>query len=318
MERNEARAIDARFGAMGAQEVRVGCAAARLFSPGHPCILREDAAWLAQALRGDGRVHVVGEGSKVWHRSGHAVSLRWADVERALSSSSSSVMPTFLGGTRDGVAHFAMGWREELRPLLGEAKEDSLRDVLALLGPDDANVLGLACGLLAWQRNSEYCGRCGGVNETRRAGHSRECSSCGYETFPRTDPAVIMLVCDPVRKMCILGRNSKWEKGRFSALAGFVEPGESLEDAVAREVLEEVGVHVVPGSVRYHGSQPWPFPQSLMLGFFCHGSGDIVCSPNEIEEARWFSADDLRTVPKLPGKHTIARSLISSWLQMKH
>lgn len=273
-----------------------------------PLFFRDDAEWLGIAVK-DARVHVVAEGCTIWHRNGVPCTVRWVDIEHLGCS------PTFLGGTPSGNMHFVVPWKPEMADLLKDASSSSLRDALPFLKPSDANVLGLACGLLTWQRNSGYCTRCGGLNEVRHGGHSKHCAKCDYATWPRIDPAVIMLVSDPVTKRCVLGRNAKWEPGRFSTLAGFVELGESLEDAVVREVFEEVGIHVVPGSVRYHGSQPWPFPQSLMLGFFCQGSGDIVCKPDEIEEARWFTKDEVFQIAKLPGPTTIARSLLDSWLK---
>lgn len=273
--------------------------------------IREQVKWLEDALD-DARVHVIGRDGQVWHCNGVPSTVRWRDIQHL------GCDPTFLGSmAQERRAHFSVEYMPEMERLLGESSQSSLRELLPIMEPAMANVLAYACGLLSWHHNSMHCGRCGGRNVVQQSGHSKVCSQCHYTTFPRTDPAVIMLVTDPSSNRCILGRNAKWEKGRFSTLAGFVEPGESLEDAVTREVLEEVGVHVNPRSVRYHGSQPWPFPQSLMLGFFCEGSGEIVCNPHEIEEARWFSAEEARSVVKLPGPTTIARSLISTWMERK-
>jgi NAD+ diphosphatase len=149
------------------------------------------------------------------------------------------------------------------------------------------------------------------------AGHLRRCPSCGAEHHPRTDPVVIMLVHDGDR--ALLGRQARWPRGRYSALAGFVEPGESLEEAVAREVAEEAGVSV--GEIRYRSSQPWPFPASLMVGFHARfAGGDAVASDAELEDVRWFERGELRAIASgetdlhLPPPVAIARRLIDEWL----
>jgi NAD+ diphosphatase len=167
-----------------------------------------------------------------------------------------------------------------------------------------------------WRTKHRFCGVCGGVCEPRSAGNAMSCTACNTQHFPRTDPAVIMLV---VRgDSCLLGHSQRFPNTTmYSTLAGFVEPGESLEEAVRREVEEEAGIKV--GQVRYHSSQPWPFPSSIMLGFHAEGlSEDITVDTDELRDARWFSRDDLRNHEQLgfslPRVDSIARRLIEDWL----
>jgi NAD+ diphosphatase len=176
-----------------------------------------------------------------------------------------------------------------------------------------------ARGLLHWHARHGFCGVCGAPTASRSAGHQRVCTngSCGASHFPRTDSAVIMLVHDGADR-CILSRQSHWPPGMHSTLAGFLEPGESLEEAVAREVYEETGVRV--GEVRYHSSQPWPFPASIMVGFYARAiGGEFKPNLDELESAGWYSRDELRTIGssdafRLPNAYSIARRLVEDWL----
>jgi len=168
-----------------------------------------------------------------------------------------------------------------------------------------------------WHSRHRFCGVCGAPTVAQTAGHTRLCTNpdCATVHFPRTDPATIMLVTDGDR--CLLGRQKVWIPGMYSTLAGFVEPGESLEQAVAREVREESGIEV--DAVRYHSSQPWPFPASLMLGFHAVArSRDLVIDPEELEDGRWFTAREVRNFAalglSLPRPDSIARRLVESWL----
>jgi NAD+ diphosphatase len=179
-----------------------------------------------------------------------------------------------------------------------------LRSLFGQLGDDSFAVAGRALQLLQWQRDHRFCGRCGTPAVVRRAEFAMECPSCGLVAFPRISPAVIMAVTRGPQ--ILLVRAPHFPKGMFSTLAGFVEPGETLEQAVMREVKEETSVSVA--CVRYFGNQPWPFPHSLMLGFTaCWEEGDIRREENEIEEAGWFPLDEL---PRIPSKMSIARALI--------
>ncbi len=197
----------------------------------------------------------------------------------------------FLGVDADGVAYFALQ-KDALPGRMDEiARPAGLREAGALLPERDAELLVHAVALENWQRLHRFCSRCGERTVIAAAGHVRRCPACGAEHYPRTDPAVIMLVTDD-QDRALLGRQVHWPEGRFSTLAGFVEPGESIEHAVVREVHEEAGVAV--GEVEYVASQPWPFPSSLMLGFMAQAtSPHIEVDGDEIQEARWFSRDEL-------------------------
>ena len=179
-------------------------------------------------------------------------------------------------------------------------------------------LLALARAMMFWHSRHRFCGVCGAPTRSEEAGHMRRCTDPGCHTmhFPRTDPAVIMLVTDGDR--ALLGRNKNFVPGMYSTLAGFVEPGESLEDAVAREVREETAIEV--GAVHYHSSQPWPFPANIMLGFYAEApSSAITVDYGELEDARWFERDWLLSHHdddnfRLPRRDSIARRLIEDWL----
>ena len=203
-------------------------------------------------------------------------------------------------------------------PLLPEGMGGftDLRAVAGLLPPGEASVLAHARGLMHWRTKHRFCGVCGAACEPRSAGHAMLCTGCGAQHFPRTDPAVIMLVVRDDR--ALLGHSQRFPTTTmYSTLAGFVEPGESLEEAVRREVEEETTVKV--GAARYHSSQPWPFPSSIMLGFHAEGlTEDIRIDPEELRDARWFSRAELRSPGDhgfaLPRPDSIARRLIEDWL----
>ena len=227
-------------------------------------------------------------------------------------------------GEADGVAWFSVDLSDREDPLAGPLRGAGrfveLRQVGAAMSGRGGNLLAYARAMATWHRRHRFCGRCGAATESRNAGHLRVCTSCGAEHFPRTDPAVIMLVHTEAGDggACLLGRQASWPPGMFSALAGFVEPGESLESAVAREVLEETGIAV--DSVRYHSSQPWPFPTSIMLGFYATSpGGDVRVDADELEQAVWATRSELEYAlrareVRLPPPFSIARRLIDDWL----
>jgi NAD+ diphosphatase len=192
---------------------------------------------------------------------------------------------------------------------------EELRPLLPLLHEDEARLLAYCRALLVWRSRHRYCGVCGASTAPQSAGHVLACTRelCNATFFPRIDPAVIVLVTDGA--LALLGRQATWPAGRYSALAGFVEPGESLEEAVAREVEEETGVRT--GVAHYYASQPWPFPASLMLGFHATATRGPLRLDQELEDARWFTSEELRSAPDgmLPPRHTIARRLIEEWLR---
>jgi NAD+ diphosphatase len=216
----------------------------------------------------------------------------------------------FLGVDGDGASYWA-GVGELPRRL--DAHPVTIRDVGATLSDRDAGLYVSAIALANWHSTHVRCPRCGEPTEPVHGGWVRRCTADGSEHFPRTDPAVIVLVHDGADR-CLLGRQSVWPPGRYSTLAGFVEPGESLEQAVAREIEEESGV--VVDDIVYRGSQPWPFPASLMLGFDARVvGGEAHVGDDELEDVRWFSRDDLRRgEPLLPPPASIAHWLIAGWL----
>jgi NAD+ diphosphatase len=162
--------------------------------------------------------------------------------------------------------------------------------VQGLVGAEALAVLGQAKAILIWHTRHGFCANCGAATRIAAAGWRRECDACKAQHFPRTDPVVIMLALDGER--CLLGRQSRWPKGMYSCLAGFVEPGETIEEAVRREIREEAGITC--GAVGYLASQPWPFPSSLMIGCFARAtSRDIVVDGEELEDARWFTRDEV-------------------------
>ena len=263
---------------------------------------RRDEAWLSNAWAG-GRLLMLDDESRT---------LVDDDTGLVLADTTSYDGDRFLLGVGDdGVALWAgVG---ELPRRLG-ARPASLRDVGAVLSDQDAGLFVTAVALTNWHRTHVRCPRCGEPTEIVDAGWVRRCTADGSDHFPRTDPAIIVLVHDGGDR-CLLGRQPSWPRGRYSTLAGFVEPGESLEQAVAREVLEESGV--VVDDIVYRGSQPWPFPASLMLGFEARAmSGEVGTTDDELEDVRWFSRDDLRSGrPLLPPPVSIAHWLITGWLE---
>jgi len=270
---------------------------------------RRDEVWLARAWADPHtRVLVVEQGS---------APVRVQDTP-ALVFLSSVEAPAgeryLLGVDDDDVTYFAVAGPV---PAVDGAENGTLRRVGALLSDRDSGLLVHAVALQNWHSTHPCCPRCGSRTNVAAAGASRVCPNDGSEHFPRVDPAVIMLVHDDDDRI-LLARNPAWPDRRVSILAGFVEPGESLEHAVAREVAEEVGLAV--RDLRYLGSQPWPLPQSLMLGYFCRADGDqeLRVDEEEIESAHWYTRDELRAAVVagdllLPGKISIARHLIEHW-----
>ena len=261
---------------------------------------RKDPEWLAAAWAG-GKLLVID-----------------ADRRAVVSDDGLLLVPTgdrpaagyFLGLDTDGTAVFAAVG--ELPRALG-ARPATVRDVGALLPARDAGLLVAAIALANWHETHPRCPRCGGPTDVVDGGWVRRCPADGSDHFPRTDPAVIVLVHDGGDR-CLLGRQPSWPPGRYSTLAGFVEPGESLEHAVVREIAEESGV--VVDDVVYRGSQPWPFPASLMLGFEARAvGGKLGTGDDELEDVAWFGRDDLRSGrPLLPPPASIAHWLITGWL----
>ena len=272
---------------------------------------RKDDEWLADALgSSDSRfVPVWQEKCLVTGDPPAAVLLHRDDLARSVDEHDL----IFLGVFKDHPT-FAFAIDDDDAPFGDRGEYQELRYLGTVLSPDEANLVAHARALVLWHASQVFCGACGSAARPAAAGNSRICinDACGREIFPRVDPAIIVLVEHGDR--CLLGRQSNWPEGRYSTIAGFVEPGESLEDAVRREVYEETNIRV--GEVTYHSSQPWPFPSSLMLGFTAVATTtEIELNDGELEDARWFTREELRSDGhKLPFRISIARRLVDHWL----
>jgi NAD+ diphosphatase len=278
---------------------------------------RSEQEWLAEHCGSHGSVHLTWQGQVVIRDN---VPAPFPATE--MSHHDSHV---FLGEI-DGHLHWTLDVsdqpREAVEALLPEgASIVALREASTHLSEDDGNILAFAAGMSYWHRTHQFCGSCGAATTSATGGHERKCTECSVVHWPRTDPAVIMLVVDVANDRALLGRQKIWPERMYSTLAGFVEPGESLEDAVARETYEEAGIRV--GKIHYWCSQPWPFPRSIMLGFHAtYRSGEVVPHPTEMDDARWFTRQELldaremgiRGNPMFPPSIAISRVLIDAWL----
>jgi NAD+ diphosphatase len=293
---------------------------------------RKDTAWVAERL-----AHAESRFVPLWRsrnyidpKAAAAVILSAAQV-KALPLGEEE--PIFLGLAGEvayfacDLSHIEAGEEGPALPGAPDVNAPTFLD-LRLVGPrlarDQGGLLAYARGMLTWHRRHRFCGQCGAPTRSTEGGHVRVCTNeaCKMEQFPRTDPAVIMLVTHG--DACLLGSNPRFPPGMYSTLAGFVEPGETLESAVAREVFEEAGCHV--RDVRYHSSQPWPFPTSLMLGFYAEAeTSALAVNTEELRDARWFQRDWVvanarefheQDAPfRLPRQDSIARRLIDDWLK---
>ncbi len=250
-----------------------------------------------------------------------APALAWCRSS-ALELRTAGSEPVFLGARGDQML-FAIdvtGVEEPGEKLgLSAAEFPDLRAVASRLSAEDASIAAQARHLVDWHGRHGFCPGCGQPTHSKDGGWARQCPSCSTEHFPRTDPVAIMLVRKGDR--CLLGRQPAWPRPFFSALAGFVEPGETLEETVRREVKEEAGIEI--GAVQYHSSQPWPFPASLMMGCMADAtSEDITVDGSELEEAVWFTRDEAvqalrRPTDKLavPPRMAIAHALLRAWAE---
>jgi NAD+ diphosphatase len=288
---------------------------------------RNDEEWLAQAWAADTTRVLVLDGAQALVRFGGAA----ASLVLVPTSQAPEGIRFLLGVDDAATVYFAVAGPKgglgagpvpppgsSPAPPAGDGvRAAGLRQAAPLLSDRDAGMLTHAVALANWHATHTHCPRCGTPTVPQSAGHSRRCPADNSEHFPRVDPAVIMLVTDD-QDRCLLARNKQWPPRRVSILAGFVEPGESAELAVLREVSEETGLGV--DSVRYAGSQPWPMPQSLMLGFRARARGtqQIRVDEHEIAEARWFSREELRGAVTagevlLPPPVSIAHRIVESW-----
>jgi len=273
---------------------------------------RGDPEWLEKAVSGpDARFLPVWQEKCLVHDDPPRISLLDHRKVDAFLNWRDAV---FLGMYRDEPA-FAFALDNDAGPPFdSEGEFHDLRYLGSVLPPDEANLAAHARALITWHGRQRFCGICGSETRVESAGNTRICvnAACGEQIFPRVDPAIIVLVSSGNR--CLLGRQTNWPEGRYSTIAGFVEPAESLEDAVRREVVEET--NTVVGDVSYHSSQPWPFPASLMLGFTATAqSENIHLNDGELEDARWFTRKECSSgFPKLPYGLSIARRLVDDWL----
>jgi NAD+ diphosphatase len=252
-----------------------------------------DATWFFLVMRG--QLGCVSEHGMPRPVTG--AELRWLDIEERAR--------LYLGRFR-GHDCYALDFRGQLPE--GYAVVD-LRAWLGRVEPALFYLAGRALQMIEWHNTHQFCGRCGTAMEDHQADRAKTCPACGLANYPRLSPSIIVLVTRA--EEMLLARNANWPTGMYSTLAGFVEPGESIEQTVHREVEEEVGVRV--HKLRYLGSQSWPFPNSLMLGFHAeYHSGDIVCQEGEIADARWFRYDDL---PNVPPATAISRWLIDTFIE---
>jgi NAD+ diphosphatase len=278
---------------------------------------RDDPAWVAAARADAGTRYVLGAGAAQLVAHGGTFEVAFLTGDHSLVAAARDCDLTLLGwfrGERCVLVELA-----EPAAASGQLPEGTelkeLRPLAPLLPPDSASLLAYARALTLWRSRHRHCGVCGSPNLPARAGHVMRCSrdGCGHETFPRLDPAIIVLVTSADGERALLGRQASWPAGRYSTIAGFVEPGESLEDAVLREVEEETGVKVA--HVEYESSQPWPFPSSLMLGFRAVArTHEITLRDGELEDARWFTRADIAAGnPGLPPPGAISARLIDGW-----
>jgi NAD+ diphosphatase len=277
--------------------------------------LRDDEEWLATAWADpDARVLIVDHGRALVGFGPEGAHLVFLPPEQAPEG-----VRFLLGVAADGVVYFGVsGDLPKAAEVVGvEVRPSPLREAGPLLSDRDAGLMTHAVALSNFHESHHFCPRCGEPSEPVSSGHARRCTVEGTDEFPRSDPAMIVLVTDPDDR-CLLARNAAWPAHRVSILAGFVEAGESSEQAVAREVQEEVGIAV--GAVRYLGSQPWPMPQSLMLGFRAEAAGslEIKVDEDEIAEANWYSREELTVAIadgsiRLPPPVSIAHQIIQNW-----
>jgi NAD+ diphosphatase len=275
--------------------------------------LRQDAAWFESALADPRSIAVPIWNSRNLIADGdtaRAAYLAVADLPQDRRNN----LDLILLGLLDDRHVFAVEIEAvDAPPLKQGTRFEDLRMVAALLPQDEAGLLSYARAMISWRRRHRFCGSCSAPTLAAKGGHVLVCTNpaCRHESFPRLDPAIIVLISDGER--ALLGRQAAWPIGRYSTIAGFVEPGESLEDAVAREVFEETGIKVT--DIRYHSSQPWPFPSSLMLGFTAHAlTTDIQLRDHELEDARWFTRADFADGKTIaPPSVSISFRLIEHW-----
>jgi NAD+ diphosphatase len=285
--------------------------------------LRRDRAWLADALKGDGAQLAIFQNMAPYCDAQGAV---WLSGHARDAICGPAALTLFLGVDEGGRPHFAaeLPGNVEDSPIAGLGAFEDMRALAARLPNAEAAILGCAKALYEWHARHRFCANCGEPSTVEDGGWKRVCASCAAEHFPRVDPVVIML---PVLgERCCLGRQKRFPRGMYSALAGFIEPGESMEEACAREILEEVGLTAT--AMRYHSTQPWPFPSSLMIGLIAEVADDaLTLDPEEIDEAVWLTREEARAAIGggvtladgrqvwAPPPFAIAHQLVKAWVE---
>ncbi|MEQ1755262.1 MAG: NAD(+) diphosphatase [Micropepsaceae bacterium] len=287
--------------------------------------LRTDQPWLKTALSDPNSLFIP-----VWKLMPFLIKNRegrretgWITGELALPLMRPGATIIFLGLYKDA-AHFAIdisGFNDPTKEgsLAGLGSFADLRTVAEEIDLGDAAILAQAKSLIDWHQRHGFCANCGQPTIAADAGYKRFCEACNTEHFPRTDPVVIMLALNG--DTCLLGRGAKWPTGFYSALAGFIEPGETIEEAVARELKEESGITI--DQVSFHSTQPWPYPSSLMIGCYARAkTTEITIDTNELSDARWFTKDQVRAAMikgtnelRMPPALAIAHQLVKSWIE---
>ena len=274
---------------------------------------RSDPDWIAaQRARPDARF------LPIWQTKPFLVGDRAGFLDASRLETEANAICVFLGLWEDRPCFAVAMADSEDPPLTGLGEFRDMRAAAFVLPEHDTAIAGQAKALIDWHRRHRFCANCGTETAAKDGGYRRLCPACGAEHYPRTDPVVIMLPL--YGEECLIGRNARFPGGLYSALAGFIEPGETMEEAVARELKEEVSLAV--SAVRYHASQPWPFPSSLMLGCYAEAAAkDFRVDAREIEDARWMTKKEIRARlagsveddVKLPTAIAIARLLIADW-----
>lgn len=280
---------------------------------------RRDAAWLSAALDAAETVIIPFHQARPFvTEEGDRVAAGWLGAHARTRIADANATLLFLGLDAQNAAHFAIDIADPA-PLAELGRFDDLRALGPRLARDDLAILGCAKSIFEWHARHKFCANCGGPSAVVEAGWKRECTACKAEHFPRFDPVVIMV--PTFGDKCLLGRQKMWPRGMYSALAGFVEPGEAIEEAVARETLEEAGLKV--REVTLHSSQPWPFPHSLMMGALAEVEDDReTVDESELEACRWFTREEARAL--IASKHAdafapppfaIAHQILKTWTE---
>ncbi len=276
--------------------------------------LRKDEQFISRARQDpDSRLVPVWRSRNLLRRHSQGLAAVVLPAGHRLFRSAADSTFVLLGRFR-GQTCFAVNIESEEPPATDRGTRfEDLRVAAGQLPREEAGLLAYARAMVSWQKRHRFCGVCGAGTRPADGGHVVRCvdETCGAQHFPRLDPAIIVLVTDG--KRALLGRQAVWPEGRYSTIAGFVEPGESLEDAVAREVQEETGVEILRSD--YHSSQPWPFPSSLMIGYTALAKpGAVAVADDELEDVRWFTRDEIASgFPGLPPPQSVSFRLIEDW-----